>query len=325
MKNKKKEANNIAILTSGGDAPGMNAAIRAVFLTAFNKGFTVYGIKDGYLGLYRNQIELLTQKHFERVMNLSGTLLGTSRFVVFKEDENIRQICVDNLKKMNITKIIIIGGDGSYRGAIELTKLGIQCIGIPATIDNDIKDTDFTIGFSTALNNIVLAIEKLRDTSISHNRCSIIEVMGKYTGDLALYGGIATGADLIITHENILDKQRLLDKIKYFYNTNKRHLIIVITEHIFNVYQLAQEIEKYSGFESRAQILGHLQRGGTPTAEDLILASKMGNYAVNLLEQNIFNCAIGVHGLKLNYTSFESVFNFSSTPNELFQLLNYLS
>ncbi|MEC4558847.1 MAG: 6-phosphofructokinase ['Conium maculatum' witches'-broom phytoplasma] len=319
MKNE-QNLEKIAVLTSGGDAPGMNAAIRAVVMAGTNQNYEVYGVKDGYLGLYNNQIELLTPDSLDRIINVSGTFLGTSRFLPFKNELKVRQVCANNLTNLGITKLVVIGGDGSYHGAMKLDELGIKCVGIPATIDNDVNATDYTVGFSTALNNVVDAIEKLRDTSISHRRCSIIEVMGRHKGDLALYGGLAGGADMIVTSENPLDKQTIFDKVKTLYEKNQRHAIIVVTEHIFAVNELAKEVEKYSGFETRAQVLGHIQRGGAPTAEDLILANRMGSYAVELLKQDIHNCGIGIQGNKLTHLEFKSIFDQPYVKDELFDV-----
>ncbi|KAB8122093.1 MAG: 6-phosphofructokinase [Candidatus Phytoplasma cynodontis] len=291
----KEKYEKVAILTSGGDSPGMNAVIRTFFLTA-KKKYKIYSIKDGFLGLYNNKIEELLEKNFpERILNISGTFLGTSRFLEFKKKEEIRKKCLYNLKSQNIEKVVIVGGNGSYQGAMSLQKLGLKCICIPATIDNDINYSDFTIGFSTAVNNIAIAIEKLRDTSISHKRCTIVEVMGRKKGDLALYGGIAKGANIIITPEKLMKENEIIEKVKFFYESGERHVIIVITENILNISLLAKKIEKYSKFETRAQILGYTQRGGHPTAEDLFLASQMGHYAVYLLEQNIYNVGVSLY------------------------------
>ncbi|QBF23878.1 ATP-dependent 6-phosphofructokinase ['Catharanthus roseus' aster yellows phytoplasma] len=316
-----KENKKIAVLTSGGDAPGMNAAIRAVVFESAKQGFEVFGVKDGYLGLFNNQIEILNPQTFPRVLNVSGTFLGTARFLDFQNNLDVRKQCAQNLKNLGIDKLVVIGGDGSYKGASKLHELGIQCVGLPATIDNDICATDFTIGFSTALNNIVDAIEKLRDTSVSHNRCSIIEVMGRHKGDLALFGGLAAGADVIVTRENLLSQKTICQKIKSLRQANQRHAIVVVTEHIFDVASLAKEVENYSGFETRAQVLGHIQRGGKPTAEDLVLAFRMGSYAVSLLQQNIFNCAVGTCGLNLHYTTFGDLFEKTYEKNELFNVV----
>lgn len=315
-----KECKKIAVLTSGGDAPGMNATIRSIVIACIKKKIKIYGINNGYLGLYQNQINLLEFKNLPRVIN-GGTFLGTARSIPFKENIDIQAKCLQNLQQMNIDKLIIIGGDGSFKGANKLSKLGLKCIAIPATIDNDIHTTEYTIGFSTALNTIVENIEKLRDTAIACRRCMIIEVMGKNKADLALYSGIAAGADLIITHENILDKEIILQKIKKMYDDEKDHIIVVITENIFDVKLLAKEIETYSGFETRSQILGHIQRGGNPTAEDLVLAFRMGNYAIELCEQDIYNCVIGIKNSKLNYINFDKIVQYPYSRNELFNII----
>ncbi|MEZ0180147.1 ATP-dependent 6-phosphofructokinase ['Camptotheca acuminata' phytoplasma] len=323
---KRVENKKIAVLTSGGDSPGMNSAIQAIFLSAKKQNYTVYGVKDGYLGLYNNQIEILHIDDCSRVINTSGTFLGTARSLSFKNETTIRQQCAQNLKNLGIHQLIVIGGDGSYHGAMKLEELGIQCIGLPATIDNDINKTDFTIGFSTSVNNVLDAIEKLRDTSLSHNRCTIIEVMGRYRGDLALYGGLAAGVDLIVTKENNINKQFILDKVKKLKEQNKRHVIIVITENIFNVHELAKEVESFSGFETRAQVLGHIQRGGIPTVEDRVLATRMGHYAIQLLNQNIHNCGISLRKQKMTHFHFEDIFDDSNkVPNELFDIVNELT
>ncbi|WCA22511.1 ATP-dependent 6-phosphofructokinase [Candidatus Phytoplasma oryzae] len=311
----------IAILTSGGDAPGMNAVIRTIFLTAKNQ-YKIYSIKNGFLGLYNDEIEELIEKKFpQRILNISGTFLGTSRFIEFKTKEEVRKKCFYNLKKKDIEKLIIIGGNGSYKGAMMLSQLGLKCICIPATIDNDINYNDLSIGFSTAVNNITKAIEQLRDTSISHHRCTIIEVMGRKQGDLALYSGIAKGVDIIVTPENFISKEKILDKVKFLYESKKRHVIIVVTENIFNIFSLANEIEKYSKFETRAQVLGYIQRGGHPTAEDLFLASQMGNYSVCLLEKNIFNGAVSFYKGDLCFFNFEKIINKKIIQNPLIKFI----
>ncbi|KXT29444.1 phosphofructokinase family protein [Candidatus Phytoplasma oryzae] len=319
-----KKYEKIAILTSGGDAPGMNSVIRTVFLTSQKKNYKVYSIKDGFLGLYKNKIEEMTEKSFpSRILNISGTFLGTSRFIEFKTDKNIRQKCIQNLKQKNIETLIVVGGNGSYQGTLLLSRLGLKCIGIPATIDNDINYNDFTIGFSTAVNNITDAIDKIRDTSISHHRCTIIEVMGRITGDLALYGGIAKGVDIIITPQNIIPKKKILEKTKVLYNSQKRHLIIIITENILNIVNLAQEIEKYSGFETRVQVLGHIQRGGNPTAEDLFLSSQMGYYAVNLLSKGIYNVGVSFYKGDLCFFTLEKILEPKIIKNPLINLIKF--
>ncbi|MBP5835907.1 ATP-dependent 6-phosphofructokinase [Candidatus Phytoplasma meliae] len=319
-----KECKKIAVLTSGGDAPGMNAAIRSVVLEGSKQGLQVYGVRDGYLGLYRNEIELLEPKTLPYNINVSGTFLGTSRFIPFQQNLEIREQCARNLQKLGINKLIVIGGDGSYKGAMKLQEVGIQCVGLPATIDNDIDYTDFTIGFSTALSNVVDAVLKLRDTSISHNRCSIIEVMGRDKGDLALYGGIATSADLIVTREHLLNKEAIFAKIKSLKEAKQRCAVIVVTEHIFDINALAKEIEQHSNFETRAQILGHIQRGGKPTSEDLVLATRMGSYAVELLQKDVSNCGVGLQGLHLVHVDFEKICHHQEEQYRLYNAISKL-
>lgn len=272
----------IGVLTSGGDAPGMNATIRGVVRTALTEGLEVYGIHDGYLGLVEGRIEKLERSSVSDVINRGGTFLGSARFPEFR-DEKVREKGIANLKKHGIDALVVIGGDGSYMGAKKLTEMGYPCIGVPGTIDNDIAGTDYTIGYYTALNTVIDAIDRLRDTSTSHQRISIVEIMGRYCGDLTLMAGIAGGCEYVVTPDTGLDKDALIKNIKDGIAKGKKHAIIAMTEHLTDVDELAKEIEAATGRETRATILGHLQRGGTPTAFDRILASRMGNYAVHLL------------------------------------------
>ena len=273
----------IGVLTSGGDAPGMNAAIRAVTRVALNSGIEVFGIYDGYKGMVEGYIEPLTKASVGEIIDRGGTILGSARLPEFKDPE------------VRAKAVVVIGGDGSYRGALALTEMGINCIGIPGTIDNDITCTDFTIGFDTALTTVVDAIDKLRDTSNSHHRCSIVEVMGNRCGDLALWAGISCGAEIVITSDTgfeeseVLERLRDLDLIK-----KKRHAIIVISEKITDVHQFAKKVSLNTGFSGRATILGHIQRGGAPTPSDRILASRMGEKAVDLLMQGIGGQCISI-------------------------------
>lgn len=310
----------IAIMTSGGDAPGMNAAIRAATRTALAMGHKVYAIYDGYKGLIEGKFEKFTRSDVSETLNRGGTILGTARLPEFNELE-IQKLAVKQLTARCIDGLICIGGDGTYRGAKALTDLGIKCIGIPGTIDNDIASTDFTIGFSTAVNTAVDAIDKLRDTSSSHQRCSIIEVMGRRCGDLALYAGICCGAEYIITDDTGLDKEHLLESLKENRLEGRRHAIIVISENITDVHALAQEVEEYTGYECRGTILGYVQRGGCPSPEDRLLASRMGSYAVELLDKGIYGCAIGITNNKLTYMSFDEALNKSKSSKELLDLV----
>lgn len=315
----------IGVLTSGGDSPGMNATIRAVVRAAIASKDQIYGIFDGYRGLVEGKLQEFSRKDVSEIVNKGGTILGTARLPEFKY-ETVRQLAVKQLQKNDIEALICIGGDGTYTGALRLHEMGIKTIGIPGTIDNDIASTDFTIGFSTALNTACDAIDKLRDTSSSHQRCSIIEVMGRYCGDLALYSGICCGAEYIITNETGLDKAKLLEDLKENRLAGRRHAIVVISEHITDVYQLAKEVEEYSGYECRATILGYVQRGGTPTPEDRLLAARLGKYSVDLLHEGITGVAVGVVKNQLQYTPIEEALAMQNEPSqELFKLVQKIS
>ncbi len=272
----------IGILTSGGDAPGMNAAIRAVVRVALANGVEVFGIRDGYLGLHQNRIEKLDRHSVSDVINRGGTFIGSARFPAFRE-ESVRREAIENLKLHGIEALVVIGGDGSYMGAKKLTEMGYPCIGLPGTIDNDIAGTDYTIGFDTALNVIMDAIDRLRDTSSSHKRISVVEVMGRHCGDLAMSSAVCGGAEFVVVPELLFDKEALIAQIEGGLARGKRHALVVVCEHVTDTGGLSSEIEARTGLETRATILGHIQRGGSPTARDRIMASQMGAYAVELL------------------------------------------
>ncbi|MDY0075217.1 MAG: 6-phosphofructokinase [Acholeplasmataceae bacterium] len=314
----------IGVLTSGGDAPGMNAAIRAVVRSGEVYGHEVYGIKDGYQGMIDGKIQLLTHQSVSGMLSLGGTFLGTSRAPDFVHLE-VRQKAVEHLKEHGIEGLIVIGGDGTYRGAMDLGKMGIKTIGLPGTIDNDIAGTDFTIGFHTAVETIVDAIDKLRDTSTSHQRCSIVEVMGRQSGDLALFAGICGGAEFIITPENPMNKTEIIEKLKKHKSEGRRHAIIVITEKILNVHEFANEITEKSGFSSRATVLGYIQRGGSPCPEDRILGSRMGTYAVELLNDDIYGVCVGVRDSRMVHLPFSNVVGVKRPKNELYNLVKKVS
>lgn len=283
----------LGVLTSGGDSPGMNAAIRAVVRAGLTSELEVYGIQDGYLGLHEGRIIKLERNSVSDVINRGGTMLGTARFPAFKEEE-IRRESIKSLQEHEIDALVVIGGDGSYMGAKALTEMGYPCIGLPGTIDNDIPGTDFTIGFDTALNVALDAIDRLRDTSSSHKRISVVEVMGRYCGDLALGVSVAGGAEAVVVPEIGLNKAELFRKIEAGIARGKRHALVVICEHVTDVTALANQIEGRTGLETRATILGHIQRGGSPTARDRILASRMGAYAVHLLRQGHGGRCVGL-------------------------------
>ncbi len=276
----------IAVLTSGGDAPGMNGAIRAIVRVGIKRGFEVYGIYDGYQGLVDGKIKKLGYSDVSEILAKGGTILGSSRLPEFKLDE-VQDKAIENLKKFNIDSLVVIGGDGSYRGALALSKKGINCIGIPGTIDNDISGTDETIGFHTALSNITDAVNKLRDTSSSHHRCFVIEVMGNNADSLALYSAISCGSELVITNKRSYDEDFIVaEMVKNETIYHKRHAIIIASEKILDTDKLAKRIDQETGFSSRAIVLGHIQRGGSPVPEDRILASRMASKAIELLIDN---------------------------------------
>ncbi|MFA5560948.1 MAG: 6-phosphofructokinase [Acholeplasmataceae bacterium] len=315
---------NIAVLTSGGDAPGMNAAIRAVVRSGESYGHKVFGIKDGYQGLLTNQLIRLTHRSVSGFLAKGGTFLGTARVPEFKNKE-VQLQAINNLKKHKIDALIVIGGDGTYRGAQALVDHGFPCIGIPGTIDNDIAGTDFTLGFHTAVETIVDAIDKLRDTSQSHRRCSIVETMGRKSGDLALYAGICGGAEFIITPENPVDKKGMFKTLRAHKETGRRHAIIVITENILNVHDLAEEITKETEFSARATILGYIQRGGSPCPEDRILGSRMGTYAIELLNDGIIGVGVGVRDSRMIHLPLNHILEAKRPRNEMYELVKKVS
>ena len=278
-----KEIKKIGVLTSGGDAPGMNAAIRAVVRKAISNGVEVVGVKKGYMGLLNNEIVPMDAHSVSDIIQRGGTILGTARCKEFTTEEGQAQgaeICRQN----GIDGMVVIGGDGSYRGAQALSKHGINTIGLPGTIDLDISCTDYTIGFDTAINTAMEAIDKVRDTSSSHERCSIIEVMGRNAGYIALWCGIANGAeDILLPELYNYDEEALIDHIIANRRRGKKHHIIINAEGVGHSTSMAKRIEAATGIETRATILGHLQRGGSPTAKDRVMASVMGAYAVDAL------------------------------------------
>ncbi|HDW0015427.1 TPA: 6-phosphofructokinase [Escherichia coli] len=281
----------IGVLTSGGDAPGMNAAIRGVVRSALTEGLEVMGIYDGYLGLYEDRMVQLDRYSVSDMINRGGTFLGSARFPEFR-DENIRAVAIENLKKRGIDALVVIGGDGSYMGAMRLTEMGFPCIGLPGTIDNDIKGTDYTIGFFTALSTVVEAIDRLRDTSSSHQRISVVEVM-------TLAAAIAGGCEFVVVPEVEFSREDLVNEIKAGIAKGKKHAIVAITEHMCDVDELAHFIEKETGRETRATVLGHIQRGGSPVPYDRILASRMGAYAIELLLAGYGGRCVGIQNEQL--------------------------
>lgn len=288
-----KEIKTIGVLTSGGDAPGMNAAIRAVVRKALANGLQVKGIKKGYQGLLNEEIFDMGKRDVSDIIQRGGTILGTARCAEFRTKEGQEkgaEIC----RKHGIDGLVVIGGDGSYRGAQELSRLGINTVGIPGTIDLDITCTDYTIGFDTAVNTAMNAIDKVRDTSSSHERCSIIEVMGRNAGYIALWCGVANGAeDILLPEKYDYDEQVIVNNIINNRKQGKTHHIIINAEGIGHSTSMARRIEAATGIETRATILGYMQRGGSPTCKDRFYASMMGVYAADLLSQGKSNRVVG--------------------------------
>ena len=292
----------IGVLTSGGDAPGMNAAIRAVVRTAISKGLKVKGIMRGYAGLLNEEIVDMDTKSVADIIQRGGTILYTARCEEFRTAEGQKkgaEIC----KKHGIDGLVVIGGDGSFQGAQKLSHLGINTIGVPGTIDLDIACTDYTIGFDTAVNTAMEAIDKIRDTSTSHGRCSVIEVMGRHAGYIALWCGIANGAeDILLPERYDGNEAKLIEHIKDTKKKGKKHHIVINAEGIGDSQAMAKRIEAETGMETRATILGHMQRGGSPTCKDRVYASIMGAYAVDLLCQGKSDRVVAYsHGEYVDY------------------------
>ena len=315
----------IGVLTSGGDAPGMNAAVRSIVRSAEAMGIKVKGVMRGYNGLIENHFVDLDIRSVSDIIQRGGTALYTARCPKFKTEEGIAE-AIKNCKESGIEGLIVIGGDGSFRGARDLSLHGIPCVGIPATIDNDISSTDYTIGFDTAMNTVVELVDKLRDTACSHDRCSVVEVMGHGAGDLALQCGLAVGATSVIVPEKEYDPEAVITKIRETQKRGRNHFIIVVSEGLCDVRELAKQIEEATGIESRATILGHIQRGGSPTLRDRVIASKMGYAAVELLKDGIGNRVIALKNCEIvNYDIFEALNMPKTFDEETYLLANMIS
>ena len=320
-----KEIKCIGVLTSGGDAPGMNAAIRAVVRKAISNGVTVKGIKRGYAGLLNEEIVDMQKQNVSDIIQRGGTILGTARCLEFKEPD-VQAHAADICRKHGIDGLVVIGGDGSYRGAQALARNGINTIGLPGTIDLDIACTEYTIGFDTAVNTAMEAIDKVRDTSTSHERCSIIEVMGRGAGYIALWCGIANGAeDVLLPERYDYDEQALVNHIIAGKKKGKKHHIIVNAEGIGHSASMAKRIEAATGIETRATILGHMQRGGSPTCKDRVYASTMGALAVDLLCKGASNRVVGYrHGEFIDFDVDEALAMTKGIDEYQFEICNSL-
>lgn len=321
-----KEVQTIGVLTSGGDAPGMNAAIRAVVRQAISNGKKVKGIKRGYAGLLQEEIIDMEARSVSDTIQRGGTILQTARCPEFVTEEG-QQLGAEICKKHGIDGLIVIGGDGSFRGAQKLAANGVNTIGIPGTIDLDIACTEYTIGFDTAVNTAMDAIDKVRDTSTSHERCSIIEVMGRGAGFIALWCGIANGAeDILLPEKYDYDEQKLVNNIIKNRKQGKKHHIIINAEGIGHSASMARRIEAATGLETRASILGYMQRGGSPTCKDRVYASTMGAYAVDLLCQGKSNRVVGYrHGDFVDFDIDEALAMEKRIPEYQFEICKSLS
>lgn len=318
----------IAVLTSGGDSPGMNAAVRAVVRTAIYNDIEVYGIYHGYQGLINDDIHQLDLGEVGDTIQRGGTFLYSARCPEFKE-ESVRQRGIENLRKRGIEGLVVIGGDGSYRGAQRISEecKDIQTIGVPGTIDNDINGTDFTIGFDTALNTIIESVDKIRDTASSHARTFIIEVMGRDCGDLALWAGLSVGAETIILPEVDTDIKEIAERIENGIKRGKKHSIIMVAEGCMSGEECSKELLKYINVDARVSVLGHIQRGGSPSGQDRVLASRLGGYAVELLLDGKTALGVGIRNNALTYTPFEEIFrnNKHEFDYNMFKLTKELS
>ena len=321
-----KEVKTIGVLTSGGDAPGMNAAIRAVVRTAINKGMKVKGIMRGYAGLLQEEIVDMDGTSVADTIGRGGTILYTARCPEFMTEEGQKrgaEIC----RKHNIDGLVVIGGDGSYRGAGKLSALGINTVGLPGTIDLDIACTEYTIGFDTAVNTAMQAIDKVRDTSTSHERCSIIEVMGRDAGYLALWCGIANGAEkILMPEEHDYDEEKIIEDIQESRKRGKKNYIIINAEGVGDSMNMAKRIEEATGMETRATILGHMQRGGSPTCKDRVYASIMGAKAVDLLLEGKTNRVVGYkHGEYVDFDIDEALGMTKGIPAYQYEIAKELA
>ncbi|WP_062047789.1 6-phosphofructokinase [Bacillus sp. JCM 19034] len=290
----------IGVLTSGGDSPGMNAAIRAVVRKGIYHNLEVYGIYYGYAGLMAGDIKKMELGSVGDIIHRGGTMLYTARSEEFKTIEGQKK-GIEQLKKFGIEGLVVIGGDGSFRGAQKLTEHGFPTIGVPGTIDNDIPGTDFTIGFDTALNTVIDAIDKIRDTATSHERTYVVEVMGRHAGDLALWSGLADGAETIVIPEANYEMSDVIARLKRGQDRGKKHSIIVVAEGVGSGFEFGERIKKEMNIETRVTVLGHIQRGGSPTAADRVLASRLGAKAVDHLLEGKAGITVGIENNKLVY------------------------
>ena len=316
----------IAVLTSGGDAPGMNAAVRAVVRAGIAKGMKVYGVKRGYNGLLNGDVEEFNLRSVSDIIHRGGTVLYTARSEEYNTPAGVKK-AADFCRKLGVSGVVVIGGDGSFRGARDLTDEGVPCVAIPGTIDNDIACSEYTVGFDTAMNTAMEMVDKIRDTAQSHDRCSVVEVMGRRCGDIALQTGIAVGAAAILVPEVEYDIERdVIQRILTNQNTGKKHFIIVVAEGVGKVDEIAALVQERTGIESRATVLGHVQRGGSPTLRDRVVASEMGYKAVALVEQGIGNRVVAMKdGVIVDYDITEALQMPRVFNKELYDIAHTIS
>ncbi|MGM0838092.1 MAG: 6-phosphofructokinase [Bacillota bacterium] len=315
----------IGVLTSGGDAPGMNAAVRAVVRKAIFHNMEVFGIYRGYAGLIDGDIKKLEVGSVGDIIHRGGTMLYSARCEEFKTSEGQLK-GIENLKKHGIEALVVIGGDGSYQGAKKLTEHGFPCIGVPGTIDNDIPGTDFTIGFDTALNTVIDAIDKIRDTATSHERTYVIEVMGRHAGDIALWAGLAGGAETILIPEAEDDMDEVISRLKRGSDRGKKHSIIIVAEGVGSGVDFGKKIQEETKFETRVSVLGHIQRGGSPTAHDRVLASRLGARAVELLLDGKGGRCVGIQSNELvDHDIIEALSRTHTIDRKMYDLSKELS
>ncbi len=320
-----KEIKTIGVLTSGGDAPGMNAALRAVVRAGLHHGKKIIGIYNGYKGLLEKDMKELTYRDVSGIINHGGTVLKTARCKEFLTSEGIQK-AADNAKEAGIDALVVLGGDGSFRGALALSQHGFPVIGIPCTIDNDIGCSDYTIGYDTALNTACDAIDKIRDTCSSHDRCSVVEVMGRNAGYLAINVAVATGAEVCLIPERKFDLSDIMDKIQETTAKGKTHFIVVVAEGVGGIEFIAKNVEKQTGVETRPSTLGYIQRGGSPTVKDRVVASKMGLKAIELLMKGVANRVVVYKDTKIvDFDIVEALAMKKDFDNNLVELAEVLT
>lgn len=316
----------IGVLTSGGDAPGMNAAVRSVVRAGCENGFRVMGIRRGYNGLMQGDMYEMNLRSVSNIINRGGTILYSARSPEFKTEEGLQK-ALNVAKEVGLEGVVVIGGDGSFRGARDLSLRGLPCVGVPGTIDNDIACSDYTIGYDTAMNTVLEMADRLRDTTESHDRCSVIEVMGRRAGYIALNSGIACGATTILIPEVEYDFQRdVIDRMLRTQKTGKKHFIIIVAEGVGGVDEMAKRIQAETGVETRATVLGHVQRGGHPTVRDRVTGSLMGYKAVELLKEGIGNRVIAMQKSEIvDFDIFEALNMTKSLDLNLYKIAHEIS